>query len=193
MSLEIFPELTSMAWNNEKIQRWDGVYVQKSGNGRRKSLCTQPYPEWELQCSYKCLDQEQIRKAAGFFAMVRGKHQPFLWKDTEDFSQTKVRIGNGDGTKTGWQLVRNFGGYFVEPVRDIVSGTLHLYADAAEIACSLGSDGWVTPNVAPAQGAVITASFEYYWRVAFKDSELTWDNFWYNFFELKTISMVTVW
>lgn len=192
MSLAIFPSLQSMEWKNSKTQRWEGVYVQKSGNGRRKSLCTQAYPEWEMECSYACLSQEEVEKAAGFFAMVRGSHRPFLWKDTEDFSQTNVRIGVSDGTVMGWQLLRNYGGYFVAPVRDIVDGTLVMFADGVEFDCVLGVDGWVTPTVAQPADAVITASFEYYWRVAFNDSELTWENFWYNYYSLKEISLISV-
>ena len=110
----------------------------------------------------------------------------------QDFSQIKVRLGVSDGTTNGWQLLRNYGGYFVEPVRDVVDGTLALYADGVSFSHTLGADGWVTPIVAQPADAVITASFEYYWRVAFNDSELTWENFWYNYYSLKEISLISV-
>lgn len=191
MSLSIFPSIPTMAWNSKKIQRWNTVVVQKSGNGRRKSLCRQTYPEWEIQCSYTALDDDAVEQAAGFFAMVRGQHQPFLWLDSEDYRETAVRIGTGNGTAKQFQLLRNLGDFFVEPARDIVSGTLTVYVDDDSVPAALGDDGLVALTVAPAVGTIVTATFQYYWRVAFAD-DIDWDNFWYGFYKLNTIKLVTV-
>jgi uncharacterized protein (TIGR02217 family) len=179
-----------MAWNSTKTQIWD-TKIQKYGSGRRKTLSRWPYPQWEIDCDYTCLDRDELEYTAGFFAKVRGQFQPFLWKDDQDYKQTGVQIGIGNGSTTGFQLIRNYGG-FVEPVLDIVAGTLTAYENDVAKTVTLGEDGWIEFSTAPASGALITASFEYYWRVAFAKDEKTWENFWYDFYRLKSIKLVTV-
>jgi uncharacterized protein (TIGR02217 family) len=190
MSLPVFVSPPSIAWNTTKTQKWD-TKVQKYGGGRRKTLSRWSYPEWELSCEYTCLDPSELEYTAGFFASARGRAGAFLWYDLEDHKQTKVRIGTGDGATTGFQLVRNLGGLFVEPVLDIVSETLMVFIDNIAAEAVLEENGWVE-TAAPADGAIVTASFEYYWRVAFADDEKTWSNFWYNFYNLKSVKLVTV-
>lgn len=191
MALPIFPDLPSMEWNNKKQPIWN-VTVKRSGTGKRKSLTTQAYTHWELSMSFRCLDQEQIEKAAGFFSMIKGSLTPFLWKDMEDYKQEKVRIGAGNGENTGFQLVRNLGNYYVEPVLDIVPGTLTVYVADEPTAVTLDTDGWVDFAEPPPMGAIITASFEYYWRVAVVDNCPTWENFWYGFYKLNSFTLETV-
>lgn len=77
-------------------------------------------------------------------------------------------------------------------MRDIVAGTLTVYTDDVEVAATLGTDGLVTTDTPPDMGAIMTASFQYYWRVAFADDELDWVNFWYGFYKLNKIKLVTV-
>lgn len=191
MSLPVFPSLPTMAWNSEKRQKWNTL-LQKSGNGRRKTLCQQAYPEWELECSYTCLDDDEIARAAGFFASMQGTTKPFLWLDSEDYQETGVRIGTGNGTTTEFQLLRNLGDYFVEPVRDPIAETVKIYINGSLTSITLLTDGWLKFSSPPPSNSVITADFKYYWRVAFNDDELNWSNFWYGFYELKTIKLVTV-
>jgi uncharacterized protein (TIGR02217 family) len=180
-----------MAWNSTKTQNWN-TEIQKSASGRRKTLSRWSYPEYELECAYTCLDPAAIEYVAGFFAARRGQAGEFLWKDDQDYKQEKVFIGTGDGSTTGFQLVRNLGNQFFEPVLDIVPGTLKVFVDNVQANETLGEDGWDVLATAPAAGSLLTASFEYYWRVAFAKDEITWENFWYNFYKLKSIKLVTV-
>jgi len=52
----------------------------------------------------------------GFFASIKGGHEPFLWLDPEDYQEKGIPLGTGAEGK--WQAVRNFGGY-LEPVEHI--------------------------------------------------------------------------
>jgi uncharacterized protein (TIGR02217 family) len=190
LSLPVFPDFKTMAWDSSKIQRWD-VAVQKTGSGRRKTLSRWSYPEWVLECSYTCLDENEIKQAAGFFAKVHSLGTPFLWKDLEDYHEEKTLIGTGDGSTKQYQLIKNYGGHFVEPVRDIVTGTLKVYVDDEPTSVT-EDEGVITFATAPAVGAQIKASFDYYWRVTFEDTELEMENFWYGFYRLNTVRLVTV-
>ena len=191
MSLLVFPQLPTMEWNSTKKQKWN-TKIQKSGSGRRKSLALWSYPEWEIRCSYKALNPDHIEDAAGFCAQVRGQHQPFLWLDPEDYRQTGVRIGVGAGAQTQFYLIRNLANRYVEPVTDVVPGTLTVYEDGVPVSFVMGDDGLIILQAPAVTGAAITASFDYYWRVAFANDDIDWSNFWYNYYKLNTIAMVTV-
>lgn len=190
MSLPIFPQLPSMAWNNKKYHRWD-VKVKKPAKGKRKTMTNQAYPEWVLEMSFTCLNQMEVEKMVGFIGMVKGQLSPFLWKDMEDYKQTNVRIGMGNGENTGYQIIRNWGDLFIEPVYDIVPGSLAVFVDGQLSSFTLEEDGWIILTEPPETGAIITASFEYYWRVAFEDLP-DWQNFWYGFYSTNSFTVVSV-
>lgn len=190
MSLPVFPYFPSMAWDSTKTQSWD-VVIKKSGSKKRKTMTTQAYPEWTIKCSYTALSDYEVEQAAGFFAKVKGQLSPFLWKDFEDYKQTNVRIGTGNGTNKNFQLLRNYADDYVEPIYDVVPETLTVYVDGVAVPYTLGTDGLVTLIMPPELGKAVTATFEYYWRVAFDDDGITWDNFWYKYYKLNTITLVS--
>jgi len=191
MSYPVFISPPSMAWNSTKTQKWN-TEIQKSASGRRKTLSRWSYPEYELNCSYTCLNPAEIDYVAGFFAKMRGQAGTFLWKDDQDYKIENSLIGIGDGFTTGFQLLRDLGGQFYEPILDVVPGTLKVYVDDVKTNVTLYEDGLIEFLSAPAAGSIITASCEYYWRVAFADDSLTWEHFWYNFYRLKSVKLVTV-
>ena len=191
MSFPVFPILPSMEWNSKKTQRWN-TKVQKTGSGKRKAMTTWSYPEWLIQCSYKALSEKEIERVAGFCAVVRGGLQPFLWLDPEDYQQTNVYLGSGDGEKTEFQLLRNFDDIYVEPIRDVVLGSLQVFCNGKAVMHELLQNGGINMAAPPAKGARVTASFQYYWRVAFEDDALEWNNFWYGYYKLNQIKLVTV-
>jgi uncharacterized protein (TIGR02217 family) len=180
-----------MEWKSAKTQNWDTT-IQKSASKRRKTLSRQSYPEWEIDASFAKASQAEYEYTAGFFARMRGQAGTFLWLDPEDYKQTKVQIGTGDGVTTGFQLLRNWKDQFVEPVLDIVPGTLTVFVDDVAVDETLGDDGWDELAAAPAVGAIITASFEYYWRVACAKDEKTWTYVFADLYTLKGVKMVTV-
>lgn len=189
MSLPVFPFFPSMAWSSTKTEQWD-VTVMKSGSKKRKTFTSQAYPEWVIKCSYTALNNDEIEQLAGFVAKVKGQLLPFLWKDFEDYKQEKVRIGTGNGVTKDFQLLRNYADEYAEPIYDIVPGTLTVYVDGIAVPYTLGTDGLVSLTSAAANGKAVTASFEYYWRMAFDDS-VTWENFWYSYYKLNTITLVS--
>lgn len=179
MALSIFPDITSFGWNSKKRQIWENTYTQKSANGRRKTLCTQSYPTWEIECEYPYLTDEQRHQLAGFFAQLQGPTSAFLWKDPQDYQATDVRIGTGDGTTVKYYLVRDIGGYY-EPVKDILNSSLIIKVADVVRAVTIGVDGAITFSSlpAPAQGSAITATFQYYFRTMFDDNSLEWTTLW---------------
>ena len=192
MSLHVFPVTTNMEFNSKKTEMWDDVIVKKTGSGRRKTLSRRAYPDWGIQVKFTGLGDAQVESIAGFIAQHRGEFQEFLWLDPVDFQETAVRIGTGDGSTTKFQLVRNLADKFVFPVADYVSGSLSVYVDGVAVTVLSVSDGLATLASAPALNSVVTATFQYYWRVALDGSKYSWTDPFYNLYKFETINLVTV-
>ena len=189
--MDVFPDITSMEWNNTKTPSFD-VVVQKAGSKRRKTMVTHAYPEWELKCAFTALNHRQVDQIAGFFAKQYGGLKPFLWLDMEDYRQAGTLFGVGDGTTQRFQLLRTWGdGQFYEPVTDIMPGTLVVYAGENRVTVTLEDDGIVYFATPPAIGVKLAADFVYYWRVAF-DESVTWEIIWYDLYKLNSFKLVSV-
>ena len=190
MSYSIFPDIEGMEWNNTKTPKFTTT-VQKSGSKRRKTICCHSYPEWEFELSFTALNKAQIQTLAGFIASVYGATVPFLWRDMEDYRQSGVPFGIGNGTTQIFQLLKTYNSTFYEPVTDIVAGSLAVYVgETLTAAYTLGDNGLITFTTAPANGTVLTADYEYYWRVAF-DSDVTWSIIWNDLYKTNSIKLVS--
>lgn len=188
--MDIFPIMTNMDWNNKKTPSFD-VTIQKSGTKKRKTICTHAYPEWTLECSFVALNKKQIDKIAGFFCKQYGASKPFLFLDMEDYRQCGTQFGVGDGVTQQFQLLRQWGGLYYEPVYDIVDGSLVVYQGETRTAITLEDNGIAYFPSPPAVGTKLAADFHYYWRVAF-DDDTTWEMIWYDLYELNSFKVVSV-
>ena len=115
-----------------------------------------------------------------FFEERRGCLHGFRWKDHADFkscaatatpSATDQTIGTGDGTAASFQLLKRYGSDFAPWLRTItkpVAGTLSVavagvaQTEGADFVCDHAT-GIVTFDVGkiPAEGATVTAGFEF--------------------------------
>lgn len=169
MTLPIFPEDIFVAWNSKKTVHWETT-VKKSATGARKAMTNWAYPEVEIECSLVGLSDAQTVLVQGFICSLCGRLTPFLWRDFEDRRVDNVSLGTGDGTRTDFQL-RRFMNSFALPVTDIKAETLSVSVDDAVTPVTLLDCGIIRFAQAPAAGTEITASFEYYWRVAMADDD----------------------
>lgn len=190
MTLAIFPEMP-IGWNSTKNIKWD-TKVVKSASGKRKAMTTIAYPEIEIESSLVGLTQQQVEAVGGFVCARRGMLEPFLWKDPEEYKVEKLQIGAGTGSKSEYQLFRLFGGFKL-PVTDIVPNTLTVYLNGtATTAFTLEDGGIIKFSAAPQTGKVITASFEYYWRVAMASDELASEVLFLDINKISSLRLVTV-
>jgi len=192
MSLHVFPVTTNMEFNSKFTEICDGVVVKKTGTGRRKTLSRRAYSDFGIQVKFIGLDDDQVDEIAGFIGQHHGEAHEFLWRDPKYYQVAGVRIGTGDGVTTQFQLLRNLADRYVYPITDIVTGTLTVYVNGSAVAVSSITGGLVTLDTAPAQGSIVTATFQYYWRVAFDQSKFNWTDPFYNLNKFETISLITV-
>lgn len=180
-----------IGWNSTKNIKWD-TKVVKSASGKRKAMTTIAYPEIEIESSLVGLTQQQVEAVGGFVCARRGMLEPFLWKDPEEYKVEKLQIGIGTGSKSEYQLFRLFGGFKLL-VTDVVSNTLTVYLNGtATTAFTLENGGTIKFSAAPQTGKVITASFEYYWRVAMASDELASEVLFLDINKISSLRLVTV-
>jgi len=119
---------------------------------------------------------DDLAAVVAFFEARNGRLYGFRWKDWADWksclpSQTPAatdqNIGTGDGTTTGFQLVKAYTSGSQTWTRTIakpVASTVKVAIDGTEQTSGWSVDittGVVTFGTAPASGAAITAGFEF--------------------------------
>ncbi|HHN73575.1 MAG TPA: TIGR02217 family protein [Thermopetrobacter sp.] len=130
---------------------------------------------------------DDLAAVVAFFEARNGRLYGFRWKDWADYksclpSQTPAAtdqtIGTGDGAKTAFQLVKTYTSGSQSWTRTIakpVAGTVTLAVDG-----TVQSSGWsvdtttglITFTNAPANGAAVTAGFEFDVPVRFDTDQL---------------------
>lgn len=189
MTLPICPILP-VKWGSKKNPVWETV-VKKSGSGKRRTMTNQSYPLWEIEVDLVGLNEDQREEITAFLYSVKGQLEPFLWWDYEDHQETKILLGIGQGSVTDWQLVRRYKTVYTEPVTDLVANTLSVYINNVLVTnYSLLSNGLIRFTTPPVGN--ITASFEYYWRMALDDDDVGWEHVFNNISEVKNFKMVSV-
>jgi uncharacterized protein (TIGR02217 family) len=153
-----------------------------SGKEYRYSLSE--YPVWEYELSYEFLDDSPYRVSAfktlmGFFLTMRGSYDTFNFKDPDDFLAIGSPLGTGDGSTTDFTFVRSLYG-FLEPVGLVdTDNSVSVMIDGAVVA---SGDYEVSGNtlafdVAPAEGELITATFQFFYVCRFKEDLLEFEKF----------------
>lgn len=185
MTLQKFPNIKSLAWKSTKAQKWNTV-VKKSGSGKVRTMTTWQLPQWTITAQFAYLTTDQYKEIMGFFASVKGGHEPFLWLDPEDHEEKGIKLGTG--AEQSWQCVRKWGSY-VEPVYDVEN--VKVYADGAPISVVVDK-GLIKPTKAVSPSAIITADYTYYWRVMLSGDTFTTEQVFTNIIKSKEMKLVTV-
>ena len=111
-----------------------------------------------------------------FFLAQKGRGITFLYSDTQGWSADNAvelqETGTGDGAETDYQLKRTWAGV-TEPVNNL-NGVPLIYIDdelVPDTDYTVSDTGLVTFDIAPADGAIITWTGGYYYRVRFLDDK----------------------
>jgi uncharacterized protein (TIGR02217 family) len=118
--------------------------------------------EWEL--SYGIQDKQDFELVRSFFFARRGQANSFRFKDWSDFELVDEVQGIGDGVNRDFQLIRVYESDGPSPyLRRITRpvGTVVFKVDGTIVGKADNGLGQYTLSVAPADGAVVTASCEF--------------------------------
>lgn len=201
--VQVYPQLIGLTPKIVKsLKQSTGTGVGSSGREVRVGYWATPQFEWEL--TYDILadngaftgsTSSDIRTLMGFFLTVQGGLQPFYFRDPDDNTVTKQALGVGDGVTTIFPFVRTFGLGSFEETENVggveLDKPLTIYVD--NVAQTTGySISTLTPvnnyiqfTTPPAVGAVITASFSFWYLCRFKDDSYSFNKVYNNLWEAK--------
>lgn len=147
-----------------------------SGWEQRNINWSESRGQWNVSHGVKT--ESQLATLIAFFRACRGKAIGFRFKDWSDYSAANQIIGTGDGVLTAFQLVKSYTAGSITVDRKItkpVSGTIQVYKNGVLQVSGVSTDlttGIVTFTVAPANGVVVTANFQFDVPARFDTDEL---------------------
>ncbi len=159
------------------------VVATASGFEQRNANWSAARGKWDVSSGLK--QQAQLDLLIAFFRARKGKAYGFRFKDWTDYRATGQLLGTGDGATKVFQLVKAYASGAGSEARTItkpVLGSVVPYLGGVK-----QTSGWsintvtgvLTFSVAPTQGVVVTADFEFDVPVRFDtDSmDVTIENF----------------
>lgn len=129
----------------------------------------------KFDISYGIQYEDDVKKVVDFFYARLGMARGFRFKDWSDYKGENELLGIGDGTKTAFQLVRNYVSLvtYVRKILCPVAGSVSVTVDGSPALFGINNDTGVITLTAPAaNGKEVRASFEFDVPVRFNSDEL---------------------
>ena len=193
MSNAVLPDLPGLDIAVRKTPIWKTqVQTAVSGKELRNKLFS--YPLYQITVSFNVLRagaEAELQTLIGFFNSRNGSFDNFLYADPMDFTVTDQSFGAGNGAATQFQLVRTLGGH-VEPVMNLNGNPVIKVAGVTKTLTTdytIDATGMVTFVTAPANGAALTWSGNYYYRVRFENDEAEFEQFLWHLWQAKKIEL----
>jgi uncharacterized protein (TIGR02217 family) len=174
------------------VERRTEIVTLGSGFERRSTPWAQGRRRYLIGASLRSLDD--MAALTGFFEARRGRLYGFRFRDFADCKSCAPgaavgpldqALGEGDGTRTGFQLVKGYGageGAFGRVIAKPVEGTVRIAVGGVEMETGFTVDaatGMATLEAPPGAGAAVTAGFEFDTPVRFDTDriEVTLESF----------------
>lgn len=189
----IFPDnLAGLTLDRTKTPQFS-TNIKKSVNGYEVRTPSMAYPLWNFSLKYEFLRTDtaisELKTLAGFFLQCKGSYETFYFKDPYDYAVTSQTFGVGNGTSKSFQLIRSYGG-FVDIIQAPLNYTININGEPTT-AFTI-ENGVITFTTAPASGAVLSWSGEFYFPCRFINDKMDFNQFMYNLWEAKKVEFVSV-
>lgn len=190
MSYNVWPTFTGRGWKIKK-RPITSTLIANADSGAEYRTSRYQYPLYEFDIEIPYLSQTDFSNLIGFFNQQGGPFLSFYFTNDNDSSVTNQGFGTGDGTTTQFQLVKSNGSYWIEPIAGI-NGTPLIYVNGAlTTPSSISASGLVTFSSAPAGGAALTWTGNYYYIVRFKDDHIETEQLMSGLYDATTITLRT--
>jgi uncharacterized protein (TIGR02217 family) len=205
ISNNVFPSLPGLRWNQKKTPIFS-TRIQKAASGKEIRLALMVYPLYEFVLAYDILRNstlhDELRTLVGFYLSRQGATDSFLYIDPSDNLANNQVFGTGGNNATVFYLGRTYGGFF-EYRKDIqtpgnnAAPFFRVYVNgnlANNYTVNYLDSGTVTFNSAPANNAVISADFSFYYRVRFVEygeGAEAFDNFMKDLWQAQSVSFIS--
>ena len=155
------------------VERRTEIVTLASGHERRSTPWMHGRRRWTVGGGVRSL--ADLSDLTAFFEARRGRLYGFRFRDFADWRAEDEAIGVGDGETTTFQLSKGYGDYRREITKP-VAGTVAVSVDGLGLTGAEAvvdeATGLVTLAEAPAEGAAVTASFEFDVPVRFESDRL---------------------
>ncbi len=190
MSYNTFPTFAGRGWGIKK-RPITSTLIQQADSGAEYRTQRYQYPLYEFDVEIPYLTQADYASLIGFFNGQGGPFQAFYWTNDNDNAATNQAFGTGDGTTEHFQLTKANGSYWNEPVAGI-NGTPTIYVNGVPTTpASISASGYVTFSSAPAAGASLTWTGNYFYLVRFKDDHIEVEQTMSQIYEATTFTLRT--
>lgn len=194
MSNAVFPTLPGLAFSIQRNPVW-ATQVQDSASGRQYTLSKRLYPLWHFKLPFEVLRAAggftEWQTLVGFINARRGRYDDFLYQDPRDYQVTNQQFGTGDGTTKTFQLTRTLGG-FQEPVGGVNTGASTISVAGTPTGVTYdATQSQVTFATAPASGAALTWTGQFYFRCRFMHDEISIEQFMQDMYTAKSVEFKT--
>lgn len=193
MSEAIYPDLPGLKPEIKRTPMWKTLR-QESVSGKILTAALMTYPTRKYMLAYEVLRagaEQELQNLEGFFNARQGSFDTFLFNDPDDRSVTDQTFGTGNGVTTAFPLLRTRGG-FSEPVQSVNGAPVIKVAGVVKATPAdyvISTLGVVNFVVAPANGAALTWTGNYYWRCRFLLDMIDLDKFLQDLWKLNRIEM----
>lgn len=141
------------------------IVTVKSGQESRNQNWSQSRIKWDISTAVR--DREDLDQLISFFRAREGRAHGFRFKDWTDYTAVTQNIGTGTGALTTFQLSKTYNDGLITKTRTItkpVSGTVRIFLNSVEQFSGFTVNlvtGVITFTSAPANGVVVTSTFEF--------------------------------
>jgi uncharacterized protein (TIGR02217 family) len=168
------------------------IEVVELTSGKEQRNARQAHSRRHYDAGTGVRSMDELREVLRFFEARRGKLTAFRFRDPFDFAsrddglavtRADQALGTGDGAAVRFKLVKNYGAgteAYARPIRKPVSGALRVAVSGVEktLATQFSFDdatGEIVFNAGsiPANGAAVTAGYEFHVPVRFDLERLT--------------------
>jgi len=174
--MNVYPTLAGLTWPITRNVIMTAVGGE-SVSGRYVGGTYFQYPLFEFNLTYAWFEPGDMDQLLGLFLESAGG-APFLFDaGPGDDSVDQASFGAGDGATKTFPLLRSIGGFVLPVDATFGARTAYVAGAAASATFDSPSPGEVTFAAAPASGAALTWTGNYYYKVRFKNDHLSADEF----------------
>jgi uncharacterized protein (TIGR02217 family) len=204
-----YPTLVGLGFSVMKSPLWS-TGTGKPASGRDIRVGYWGVNKWKWELTYEYLPDAQLngttasdyKTLQSFYINVAGGLLAFCFLDPDDNSVVAGPLGTGDGTTTQFTVGRYYNGDDTNPFEPVgvlnTSNTLNVYNNGTLVSPSVytvltaqACNQIIRFNTAPAEGAVLTITFSFYFWVTFADDNLEFEKFVNQIWSLKTVTLIS--
>lgn len=198
-SLPVFPTVGVQNWPVKRTPIFNSV-ISKHVSGKEIRSPKAVYPIWEFEIGYELLlgtGPQTFQALFSFWQRLQGRSGKFVFTDPEFSAAINQFVATGDGFRNVWPLCRTVSSAFEEPIGWLVNITnvsINGITQSPATYQAWYNDKYpsIRFNTPPANGATVTASYNYAFVCRFMDDAQSFEEFMNNWHSVKSLKFRTV-